>query len=96
MVVYDITERQTFLDTRSWLRDFQEHCPTAVVALVGNKCDMEAERAVSTDEGAEAAEEMGLEFFECSAKNNTNVAEMFMDVATALEAKRVGALARGR
>lgn len=41
--------------------------------LVGNKCDMEEERVVSTERGRQLAEQLGVEFYETSAKENINV-----------------------
>jgi len=41
--------------------------------LVGNKCDMESERAVDTAEGERLAKENGLLFMETSAKTGVNV-----------------------
>lgn len=49
----------------------------AQVILVGNKCDMEAERVVSFDRGRKLAEQLGMEFFETSAKDNVHVKEVF-------------------
>merc|ERR1712139_406758 len=45
--------------------------------LVGNKCDAEAERQVSTEEGKKKAAELGVKFVETSAKINTAVGEAF-------------------
>ena len=41
--------------------------------LVGNKCDMEEERVVSTERGMQLAEQLGVEFYETSAKENIYV-----------------------
>jgi Ras-related protein Rab-8A len=41
--------------------------------LIGNKCDIDNEREVSTEEGAQLAAEYGIQFFETSAKNDINV-----------------------
>ena len=41
--------------------------------LVGNKCDMEDERVISYERGKQLADQLGLEFFETSAKENVNV-----------------------
>lgn len=41
--------------------------------LVGNKCDMEDERVISYERGRQLAEQLGVEFFETSAKENINV-----------------------
>lgn len=38
---------------------------------------MEDERVVSTDRGRQLAEQLGLEFFETSAKENINVKQCF-------------------
>ena len=49
----------------------------AQVILVGNKCDMEEDRVVSYDRGKQLADQLGLEFFETSAKDNVNVKQVF-------------------
>lgn len=41
--------------------------------LVGNKCDMEDERVISFERGKQLADQLGVEFFETSAKENINV-----------------------
>ena len=49
--------------------------------LVGNKCDREARRAVSVEEGEQFAKEHGLLFVETSAKTRVNVDQAFTRVA---------------
>ena len=44
---------------------------------MGNKCDMEGERVVSYERGRQLADQLGLEFFETSAKENINVKAVF-------------------
>ena len=51
---------------------FRGFCFVKVI-LVGNKCDMEEERVVSADRGKQLADQLGLHFFETSAKENINV-----------------------
>lgn len=46
--------------------------------LVGNKCDMEEERVVSQERGRQLAEQLGVEFYETSAKENINVKVFFL------------------
>lgn len=55
----------TQIKTYSW--------DNAQVILVGNKCDMEDERVISFERGRQLAEQLGVEFFETSAKENVNV-----------------------
>jgi GTPase KRas len=50
------------------------------MVLVGNKCDLESERQVTTAEGKELAMQWGIPFLESSAKTRTNVDEAFADV----------------
>ncbi len=48
--------------------------------LVGNKCDMEEKRAVTTQQGQELARQYGINFLETSAKQTTNIEELFLNV----------------
>merc|ERR1719382_300293 len=71
IVVYDITSRPSFESIRGWVdQAFQDHARPRefVIALVGNKADLEAERSVSTEEGEALAKELGMLFFEASAR----------------------------
>lgn len=53
--------------------------------LVGNKIDLAQERQVSTSEGQALATEWGCAFVECSAKQNSNVAQIFTACLTEIE-----------
>jgi GTPase SAR1 family protein len=41
--------------------------------LVGNKCDLESQRQVSTEEGQDLADHYCVRFLETSAKDSKNV-----------------------
>ena len=47
------------------------------IVLVGNKCDCEARRQVTYEEGQELADQLGCPFFEASVKDNVNVDDAF-------------------
>ena len=49
--------------------------------LIGNKCDWEEKRAVSTEQGQALADELGIPFLEVSAKSNINVDKAFYSLA---------------
>jgi len=47
------------------------------------------EKVVSTEEGAKLARECGVDFFECSAKNDINVEPCFLSLARAVKDRLV-------
>lgn len=77
--VYAITLPHSF----SKIKDFYDHVrrvkdiETFPLVILGNKCDLESERKVSTEEGQTLAQELGGKFLETSAKTATNVDEAF-------------------
>jgi len=78
LLVYDITRRETFMHANQWLNDAKNHGSSDMtVMLVGNKCDLEHLRQVSTEEGAKFAQENSLLFIETSAKTSKNVEDAF-------------------
>jgi GTPase SAR1 family protein len=48
--------------------------------LVGNKCDLEHKRQVTTDQGKELAKQYGIPFIETSAKDTVNIEELFLGI----------------
>lgn len=83
VVVYDVSSADTFDAVDSWVDDFREQCPDALVVLAGNKCDR-ADRQVPTSRAKMYAETRGLQLVECSAKMNTNVTHLFEEVGRLL------------
>ncbi|OWM82182.1 ras-related protein Rab11D-like [Punica granatum] len=83
MLVYDITRRQSFEHIPRWLEELRSHADkNIVIMLVGNKTDLEKQRAVSTEDAKEFAEKEGLFFLETSALNASNVESAFLTVLT--------------
>eukprot|EP01089_Gocevia_fonbrunei_P016608 TRINITY_DN5195_c0_g1_i1.p1 TRINITY_DN5195_c0_g1~~TRINITY_DN5195_c0_g1_i1.p1 ORF type:complete len:222 (+),score=54.98 TRINITY_DN5195_c0_g1_i1:59-667(+) len=83
LVVYDITNDSSFARAKAWIRELEGQ-GKMIIALVGNKCDLETGRRVSIEEGQSYAEEKGLLFRETSAKTALNVAEIFESIANQL------------
>lgn len=74
LLIYDITDRNSFDSINKWLKDIKELCDLNVkILLVGNKTDLESQRCVSTKEGMALSEENGLFFIETSAKEDFRV-----------------------
>ena len=78
LVVYDISNRESFENISTWIEDCRSQSPqTIFMVLVGNKNDLEDKRVVTFEEGQELAEKNKMMFFETSAKLGTNVDEIF-------------------
>lgn len=78
MVVYDISSEESFQHIQMWIKDCKDLAPkTVLLVLVGNKSDLEDQRAVSTERGSELARENNMLFFETSALNGNGIQEAF-------------------
>jgi len=88
LMVYDITNRESFESLEYWMSDFRKYCdPNTVIVLIGNKADLIDKRQVSYDEGKEFAEKHGFSFFETSAKTGINIADCFNNVVDKINNK---------
>ena len=78
LLLYNITDRESFESLNSWLIDIEKNAAKNVCKiLVGTNCDLEDERKVTYQEGKEFATKNEMKFIEVSAKNNINVKEAF-------------------
>ena len=78
-IVYDITRRDSFENVAGWLTDVKSTARADVVCvLIGNKCDLEELREVSTQEAEEFAQKNKMQFFETSAKTGENIEQAMM------------------
>ena len=85
VVVYDITNANTFHQTSRWIDEVRiERGSDVIIVLVGNKTDIPLERQVSTEEGKRKAKEVNAMFIETSAKVGYNVKQLFRRVAETL------------
>ncbi len=79
MVVYDITDIESFNNINSWLIEIEKNANKNVYKiLIGNKCDLVEKRQVSYEQGKEFADTYGMKFIETSAKINKNVHEAYV------------------
>ena len=82
LVVYDITDMESFKKISFWMDSINKNAPENVkLILVGNKCDLANERKISFEEGENCAKKYNIKFFESSAKDGTNVNELFFYLA---------------
>lgn len=84
--VFDITNERSFENLENyWLNQVREHAPqNAVLLLVGNKADMNAERKIDFDRAERLAKRIGVSLFEVSAKTGINCDEAFVELATVM------------
>lgn len=75
MIVYDVTNRNSFNNIKTWLQDIATNGNMEVPKiLIGAKCDLDrGETGVSKEEGQKLADELGLSFVETSALKNENI-----------------------
>ena len=57
--------------------------------LIGNKCDWEEKRVVSTERGQALADELGIPFLEVSAKSNINIDKAFYSLAADIKKRLI-------
>ena len=76
LLVYNITDESSFLAVNDWIKEIKKYEVNPIIVLVGQKCDLE-NRIISEERGRELANELGVEFFEISAKTGYNVEELF-------------------
>ena len=89
LVMYAIDSMMSFdkLGEHYWLiqRIRDDDVP---LVLLGNKCDLENERQVSTEEGEELSEILHCPFYETSAKDSINVILAFSQLVREIKANR--------
>jgi len=84
LVVYDITNRESFEHVHDWLEEakYATEDQDIVYILVGHKVDLDYQREVSTSEGEAFAQSHGMSFIETSAKVMCNVEQAFLMAAS--------------
>lgn len=85
VIVYDVTNRQSFLNTIRWVEEVRnERGSDVIIVLVANKTDLTDKRQVSIEEGDSKSRELSVIFIETSAKAGFNIKALFRKIAAAL------------
>ncbi|KAK9474587.1 ras family-domain-containing protein [Dipodascopsis tothii] len=92
VVVYDVTNAQSFTNTSKWIDDVRaERGNDVIIVLVGNKTDLNDKRQVTSEEGERRAKELKIMFIETSAKAGHNVKTLFRRIAQTLPGMKANA-----
>lgn len=83
LIIYDVTSRSSFSNISNWTKQLKRESKSIENSIViGNKCELEKDRAVSFEEGKELADSLGFTFMESSAKTAYNVKSAFRVLLT--------------
>ncbi|XP_064612262.1 ras-related protein Rab-35-like [Liolophura sinensis] len=81
IVVYDVCSGESFANVKRWLHEIDQNCDVVNRILVGNKDDDPERKVVLSHDAQRFADQMGIQLFETSAKENINVEEMFLAIS---------------
>ncbi|KAI9300751.1 GTP-binding protein-like protein [Cunninghamella echinulata] len=85
IIVYDITNRDSFINTTKWINDvIAERGNDVILALVGNKVDSHDKRQISQEEAEKKAKQYNMIYLETSAKVGQNVKALFNKIGNSL------------
>ena len=79
IVAYDISYKRSFDRVKLWINGIKKYSNKETnIVIVGNKCDFDIlDREVTEEEGKKLADELGVKYFETSAKTGYNVNEAY-------------------
>jgi len=81
VLTYACNDRDSFNNIENWLRQIKQHANENVCKiLVANKCDI-SDRTITFSEGKALADKYNMQFFETSAKTDTNITPVFGAIA---------------
>ena len=88
ILVYDISNRESFLAMERWFEEAETNAiPGAVMYLVGSKMDKKAARMVKYEDGERLAQAHGAGFCEVSSKTRENVRKPFVEIVDSIVGK---------
>lgn len=81
IIVYDVTQPESFMAMNTWYESFREVCPTAMAVICANKIDLQGKRMVPVEPGQMLRDWFQAAYYETSAKTGDNVSNVFTRVA---------------
>eukprot|EP01064_Diplonema_japonicum_P026098 TRINITY_DN3750_c0_g1_i1.p1 TRINITY_DN3750_c0_g1~~TRINITY_DN3750_c0_g1_i1.p1 ORF type:complete len:230 (+),score=109.86 TRINITY_DN3750_c0_g1_i1:59-691(+) len=90
VLVYDVTNRESFDNIKMWMKEVQNYAKSDVsMLLIGNKADLAIQRQVPKEEAEAFARSMNMKLIEASAKTADNVQRAFRESVTDALADRI-------
>lgn len=98
LIVYDITEPDTFKRVSTWVNELKTNGCSIPVSIVGNKYDMKTQQRVPTGEAEDFSRSIGARHSHASAKHARGVDEAFAALVESVvdHKSQAGAAAPGR
>uniref|UniRef100_A0A1D1Z218 Ras-related protein Rab-21 n=1 Tax=Anthurium amnicola TaxID=1678845 RepID=A0A1D1Z218_9ARAE len=85
LLVYDITDNDTFVRVRKWVKELQQMASKNIImAIAANKSDLIRSKKFDLQEAESYAASIGARLFVTSAKFGTGIDEVFLHIATSL------------
>ena len=76
ILIFDVTNENSYENIKKWVNEIKEEISENVeIVLIGNKIDNVKDRIISKEKGNKLAEEIGVKFFETSAKTGEGINE---------------------
>lgn len=81
LIIFDVANRSSLNNAENWLQLYNENkTGEGFTLLVGNKIDLKEQREVPEEEGRNKAKELGVIYYEVSAKTGDNLEELFSNI----------------
>jgi small GTP-binding protein len=91
IVAFDVSNRDSFNAVRTWYEELLERSEPYTgkqsIVMVGNKIDKSDARSVTHEEASALATELGIEYYEASAKTGYNVRDIFQKMVLDINEK---------
>ena len=84
LIVCDVSNPHSFGKLATWHGKARDLCPDGFIFLIGNKCDLKAERKIASEDATALAAKLKINYTETSAKDNINVTDMFSNIIKTL------------
>lgn len=90
IIVFDITDKESFANIKTWMTEIDRFASDNVCKiLIGNKSDLEKHREVSKEDAKELANKYKIDYIEASAKDSTNVQQLFVELTRQIKEANV-------